>query len=274
VRGGALPVSDVQRACREAVALGFRHMVITGGEPLAHPRRDALLDALAGLRGGGRPLLTVLRTSLALPMAPALLRRVAHSTDEVVVSMDGDRETHDARRGAGSYDLTAGNLRAPVKLGLSTDLSLAAVLPLEQANDAPGESVRALAKELGIRRTRFRPLLPLGRAVDSELDIVPETLWGHIDPREMVEYGFSPVASCGMGQNLYVEPDGPAYPCYAWHGEGWRLGVINSVAGLAGVIGTPAFQDLRAHTVNANHACRECSLRYLCGGACRPGATA
>jgi uncharacterized protein len=268
-RAGALAVGDVQRACREAAGLGFRHAVITGGEPLAHPRRDALLDALAGLRGEVKPLLTVLRTSLALPMEPALLRRVAHSTDEVVVSVDGDRETHDARRGAGSYDLTVSNLRAMVEMGLSTDLSLAAVLPLEQAHGAPGEAVRALAKELGIRRTRFRPLLPLGRAVDFELDIVPETLWGHLDPRRMVEYGFSPVASCGIGQNLYVEPDGAAYPCYAWHGEGWRLGRIYDAAGLAGVIGTPAFQELRGHTVNSNRACRECALRYLCGGACR-----
>ena len=156
-RRGALSVSDRERACREAAALGFRHVVITGGEPLAHPQRDALLDVLAGLRGEVKPLLTVLRTSLALPMDPALLRRVAHSTDEVVVSVDGDRETHDVRRGAGSYDLTVGNLRALVKLGLSTDLSLAAVLPLEQANGAPGEAVRALAKELGIRRTRSGP---------------------------------------------------------------------------------------------------------------------
>jgi uncharacterized protein len=112
-------------------------------------------------------------------------------------------------------------------------------------------------------------LLPLGRAVDYELDIVPETLWGHIDPREMVDYGFSPVASCGIGQNLYVEPDGAAFPCYAWHGEGWRLGFINDKDGLVGVIRTPAFEDLRTHTVNSNHACRNCPLRYLCGGACR-----
>ena len=151
----------------------------------------------------------------------------------------------------------------------TTDLSLAAVLPLEQNHGAPGEAVRALAQELGIRRTRFRPLLPLGRAVDSDLDSVPETLWGHIDPRELVDYGFSPVASCGIGQNLYVEPDGSAYPCYAWHSEPWRLGNINAVNGLAATIQTPAFQDLRMHTVNSNHACRDCSVRYLCGGACR-----
>jgi len=72
-----------------------------------------------------------------------------------------------------------------------------------------------------------------------------------------------------MGQNLYVEPDGGAYPCYAWHGERWLLGYINAEEGLHGVIGSPAFQDLSGHTVNTNRQCRRCPLRYLCGGACR-----
>lgn len=268
-RQGHLSVADLERACREAAALGFRHAVITGGEPLVHPQRDALLDALAALREEVKPLLTVLRTSLALPMDADLLRRVAHSTDEVVVSVEGDRETHDAWRGAGSYDLTVHNLRALVASGGTTDLSLAVVLPFGQTNGAPGAAVRALAQELSIRRTRFRPLLPLGRAVDSKLDIVPETLWEHISPDEIIGYGFSPTASCGIGQNLYVEPDGVAYPCYAWHGEKWRLGFVNAEKGLAGVILASAFQKLRTHTVNSNHACRDCSLRYLCGGACR-----
>lgn len=267
--GGALSVDDVVRACREAAELGFRHAVITGGEPLVHPQRDALLDALAELRQEIKPLLTVLRTSLALRMDDDLLQRAGHSTDEVVVSVDGDRETHDARRGAGSYNLAVGNLRALVETGYDTDLSLATVLPLQLANGPPGDAVRALAKELGIRRTRFRPVLPLGRAVDSELDIVPETLWGHMDPRDIVAYGFSPVASCGMGQNLYVEPDGGAYPCYAWHDEQWLLGHINVGEGLPGVISSAAFRDLGQHTVNTNRQCGQCPLRYLCGGACR-----
>ena len=186
-----------------------------------------------------------------------------------MVSLDGDRETHDQRRGAGSYEQVLNNLQQLVAVGGDSELSLAAVLPLEQVNGAPGESVRNLAKELGIRRTRFRPLLPLGRAAASKIDIMPETLWGHIDPREMLGFGFRPVMSCGMGQNLYVEPDGKAYPCYAWHGPDWLLGSLAGSNGLAGILSSPGFQDLRFHTVNSNRGCHACALRYLCGGACR-----
>lgn len=268
-RKGSLPVDDVVHTCRQASKLGFRHVVITGGEPLLHPQRDLLLDALADLREEVKPLLTVLRTSLALPADANLLWRIGNSTDEVVVSVDGDEQTHDARRGAGSYKRTIDNLRMLAEMGYVTDLSLAAVLPLQQSNGAPGDAVRALAKELGIRRTRFRPLLPLGRAIDSELDIVPETLWGHTAPRNVVAYGFNPTASCGIGQNLYVEPDGGAYPCYAWHEEQWRLGYVNTGDGLHALIKSTAFQELGCHTVNTNRQCQNCALRYLCGGACR-----
>jgi uncharacterized protein len=266
---GVLAVPDLVRACRDAAAAGFRQAVITGGEPLVHPARDELVDALSNLRAGVKPMLTVLRTNLAMPLPEALLRRLSRSTDQVVVSLDGDRETHDARRGTGTYDLTVANLRALVALGGDTEVSLATVLPIEPATGPAGDSVRALGKELGIRRVRFRPLLPLGRAADSLPDIVPETLWGRLDPPGMMAYAFTPTATCGIGQNLYVEPDGSAYPCYAWCSPETRLGSIAPEDGLSALLASDAFRALSEHTVNTNRACRECPLRYLCGGACR-----
>jgi uncharacterized protein len=268
-RKGAFSVENLVSTCHQAARLGFRHAVITGGEPLVHPDRDYLLDGLASLRQEVKPLLTVLRTSLALPMNDNLLQKLSSSTDQVVVSLDGNQETHDARRGSGMYELTVKNLRALVEQHGNTEISLAAVLSLDQVNSAPGESVRALANDLGIRRTRFRPLLPLGRAIDSELDIVPETLWGYLGADEMLAYGFTPTTSCGFGQNLYVEPDGNAYPCYAWCSDAWKLGNINADDGLPGLIALKGFYELRKHTVNTNHLCCKCMLRYLCGGACR-----
>jgi uncharacterized protein len=265
----AMPVDVLATACRDGSALGFRHVVITGGEPLVHPQIDLLLDTLATLRKELKPLLTVLRTSLSLPIEDALLYRIASSTDEVVVSLDGDHNSHDERRGQGSYDLVVSNLRRLLAIGGNSEISLAAVLSLQQVNGSAGESVRILAKELGIRRTRFRPLLPLGRAISAKMDIVPETLWGYIDPNQILTNGFKPVNSCGLGQNLYVEPDGKAYPCYAWHNKEWILGSLVDPGGLHQILASTAFRGLRKHTVDSNQGCRTCDLRYICGGACR-----
>jgi uncharacterized protein len=184
----AMVVETIIRICREAAQLGFRQAVITGGEPLVHPQRVQLLDGLADIRNAVKPLLTVLRTNLSVPMDDELLQRIGNSTDEVVVSVDGDQETHDTRRdtrrGAGTYELVVKNLRALAAQGYANAVSLATVLPLRLANGAAGEAVRILAKELGIRRTRFRPVLPLGRARETEPDLVLETSWGQTDPCE------------------------------------------------------------------------------------------
>lgn len=268
-RAESQPVDKALKICRDAARLGFRHLVITGGEPLAHPRRDALLEGLGGLRGEIKPALSVLRTSLALPMDGALVRRVGCSADQVVVSVDGDRSTHDERRGPGSYDLAVANLRRLLEAGGPADVSIAAVLPLRLVYEPPGESVRSLAAELGVRRVRFRPVLPIGRAAAADAETAPESLWGHIRPEEILAYGFNPVMSCGIGHNLYIEPDGGAYPCYAWHGPRWKIGQADGPDGLSGLIRSAAFLEMRRSGVDSNRRCRLCSLRYLCGGACR-----
>lgn len=264
-----MPPEAALLASRQAAACGFRHLVVTGGEPLVHPEIKSLLEGFAQQRALVKPLKTVLRTSLVLPMDADLMRLVANSTDEVVVSLDGDRLTHDARRGEGSYARTIENLRQLVDLHGFGEVSLAAVLPIDQMRGKPGQSVKDMAEELGIGRTRFRPVLPLGRAKDGLLDALPEAVWVSLKPEERVAYGFLPVASCGMGQNLYVEPDGIAYPCYAWHGKAWQVGNILDEEGLIGVVKSTAFERLHQHTVNTNQRCNLCALRYLCGGACR-----
>jgi uncharacterized protein len=267
-QNAALPLEAVLQTVHEAARLGFRHAVITGGEPLLYHGIDALSDALQQTDGQLRPLKTVLRTSLAQAVPSERLARIAVGFDEVVVSLDGDEVTHDLRRGAGSYARTVDSLRKLVQIEGKAEVSLACVLPLAQSKGAEGESVRTLAKQLGIRRVRFRPVLPLGRAAFELPDLPSEAVWASLSAEDRVAYGFLPTASCGIGQNVYIEPDGVAYPCYAWHGQPWQLGNLYT-EGLAGLVEKESFQSLSRHTVNSNRRCRTCSLRYLCGGACR-----
>lgn len=44
----AMSVADTVRLVHEAAAAGFHKAFITGGEPMVHPQRDAMLDALVG----------------------------------------------------------------------------------------------------------------------------------------------------------------------------------------------------------------------------------
>jgi len=267
--GAEMPPAAIESLVRQAKTAGFRQVVITGGEPLIHSQRDAMLDRLAALGSSTAPMNLVLRTNLALPFTDDDLLRIAGAFDQVVVSVDGSRETHDARRGAGAYDRVVRNLERYQSLANGAgELSLAAVMRAGDIQGEPGCAVRQLVQRLGVRRTRFRPLLPLGRAQDWPEPPTSEALGAHADPMELIENGFHPVAACGLGQNLYVEPSGESFPCYAYHRPQAFLGNVVE-RGLQSVLESPAFRDLARHTVDTNPRCRQCDVRYLCGGACR-----
>jgi uncharacterized protein len=263
----ALAVAEVERLVYQAAAAGFRKAVITGGEPLLHPHRDALLDTLAGVREAVKPLHIVLRTNLAYLLSPALLARIACSADQIVVSVDGDQHSHDARRGAGTYTRTVANLKTLVnfKDRSKLHLTLAATLTVTQMNGPESDAVRALADELGVG-ARFKAVLPLGRGV--QIALTP-TYYSSldVDAADRVA-GARPAATCGLGMNLYIAPDGVCYPCYALMGARHALGNA-CTQGLDKIVHTKEFLALRKVTVDTTPHCQNCAWRYLCGGYCR-----
>jgi len=267
-----MPVEAVACLVREGKDAGFRQVVITGGEPLIHSRRDDLLDVLRTARSWTAPMNLVMRTNLAMPLDGEDLRRIAVAVDQVVVSIDGTQQTHDARRGKGTFAVAVKNLEAYIKFAADTrtagKLSLATVMRTAEIQGEPGDAVRRLAARLGIRRIRFRPLLPLGRAADWDEPPSSEALGAHADPMELIEGGFRPTSSCGLGQNLYLEPSGHSFPCYAYHQTHAYLGNVIEL-GLNSVLESTGFRDLSGHDVDTNPKCSLCDLRYLCGGACR-----
>jgi uncharacterized protein len=263
----AMAVEDVVHLIHEVASAGFAKSVITGGEPLIHPQWETLLDALAALKQDVKPLQTVLRTNLAYPMSPGMLERLAHSTDQVVVSVDGDEPSHDARRGFGTYGRTVANLRALLVAEPSTQVRLTAVLTALQISEREGSAVRSLAEELGVP-VRFKPVLPIGRA--AGMPITPEfpSLLLDEDSDEILAYQAHVVATCGLGMNLYIGPGGECFPCYALLGARSSLG--NALDdGMAVILTSKRFRALKQHTVDSNRQCRSCVLRYLCGGFCR-----
>jgi uncharacterized protein len=276
--GESMSVKDVSRLVQQAAQAGFRKVVLTGGEPLAHPQRAALLSALAELRPQIKPALLVLRTNLAYPMDASLREEILHSADQIVVSLDGDEASHDGRRGAGTYARTVSNLRllaplslysSPLERGEKTspraDIVLAATLSAGQITGMEGDAVRRLAEELGFS-VRFKPVLPLGRAAGSGL--APEFYSSLDDDGEARLAQLNPASTCGLGMNLYVGPGGECYPCYALTGMAHHLGNVLE-DGMEAVLASERYQHLKRVTVDSNQKCRECSLRYLCGGFCR-----
>ena len=246
---------------REACDRRFQSVVITGGEPLVYSGFDELCKLLTCFDRKGTKL--ILRTSLAFPVPKERLEMICGSFDEIAVSVDGGRDTHDARRGEGRYDLTIAALEAASSLGAVDKFSLAAALTRAQADGEDGQSVYALAGRLGIKKVRMRPVLPLGRASDTQRE--PWQMCA-----EEMEYSesFRPRHSCGLGQNLYVRPDGSAFPCYAWCEPDKQLGDLSKET-LADLLDGGGLYEYCRHDVDTNEKCRVCEVRYLCGGICK-----
>lgn len=254
----------------QAVTEKFRQIVVTGGEPLVHSQRGVLLEICQRHRGKGTNL--VLRTNLTGEFTENDFKTLARAFDQVVVSVDGSEETHDARRGAGTYSNMTHNLeeytRISAAIGGAAELSLACVMGSADINREPGRSVSALGERLNIKQVRFKPLLPIGRAAHLKEPVICEGLAQHERPEDMLKSPFWPLTTCGIGQNLYVKPDGKAYPCYAWCGEHTFIGNVFEDE-LSSVLASPQFARLMDCSVDTTPKCHDCEYRYLCGGACR-----
>ena len=268
--GDEMDIADISKLSEEALGLHFRQIVMTGGEPLRHGRRKELLSLCRSLRHRGSNI--VLRTNLTGVFTDDELKDIASSFDQVAVSVDGNRQTHDLRRGDGTYDNVTANIERYMYLSFemtdAAEMSLACVMDSQSINSDPGNSVRELARRLGIPRIRFKSLLPLGRAASMEGEVICEGMNDYEEPLEMLRMPFRPLVSCGIGENIYIRPDGGSYPCYAWQTEHSYLGNVCE-EGLCTVLGKDVFTRLRRCTVDTIEKCRECEYRYICGGACR-----
>lgn len=249
----------------------FHQTVITGGEPLVHSQVSDILHILKRHKDNGLNL--KLRTNLSLDFSVDFLVLLATSFNQIIVSLDGNEATHDQRRGKGNYQKVKTNLMQYQSIVNNNytkyaELSLACVMSSKDIKSEPGQSLQALANDLGITRVRFRPLLPIGRARDWDMPPESEALHSHVDPMKVLEYGIKPRCSCGLGQNLYVEPSGQSFPCYAYHKPHSLLGNVFE-DGLEKIISSEEFKKLVTYHVDNIEKCKNCEYRYLCGGACR-----
>lgn len=152
-------------AIRDAATLGYRHVSVSGGEPLLSP------DLLPVLRRARALELGTSVTTNGLLLGQRAWDRVADLVDVLEVSIDGTEAEHDALRGRdGAYAQTVRNLGAVRRTGTPFGL----VTTLTQYNAASLESVVQLAAREGARSVQVRPLALVGRARETMSDERPD----------------------------------------------------------------------------------------------------
>jgi pyruvate-formate lyase-activating enzyme len=155
--------AEVAARVAEGLALGVREVYFTGGEPFMHPEMLGILEDT--LRSAPCTILT--NGTLFTTARLEALRRLGDASRyalELRVSLDGrDARTHDAFRGAGSFERALDGLRRA---------EAARLLPLVTVTRTSDEDPLAfcerwiaMLREAGLARPRLKvlPLFLLGR---------------------------------------------------------------------------------------------------------------
>ena len=265
-----MKIHHFEEVVKKAIDLKFSDIRITGGEPSVHHQFKNLLRLCEKYRSRGTSI--VLRTNFYRDFDKEDFFLIAHSVDKIAVSIDGNEHIHEKRRGKGTYEKTVNNMIAYQKctqsISNSAELFINCVKSFDTQNRELEESVERLTIQLNIAPPQYKPLFPLGRAINATELLICGGQLNQMNDEQLLSRGAFPLKTCGIGKNLYVQPEGNAYPCVAWRTSDAYIGNVFT-DGLEQVLKSKQFADFAERSVDTIQQCKECEFRYLCGGGCR-----
>lgn len=244
-----LPVADFAALVREFEAMGGLRLLISGGEPLMHPRWEEINAALAALK-----VRKVLLSNGLLLDAGRLAGLNCH---EVQISLDGLRQGHENLRGPGSFERAVAAARRVRGAGL--DLSIATMAHAGNLTEMAG--LADLVRELGAQEWGVDAPCLAGRLVEGpDLAVTPQ------EASQAMSYAFGGAyhgGSGGMACGLHlctVAPDGKTAQCGFY---------FDNPLGLAADGLWTCWSRRRPLALDSVPECARCPAAEDCGGGCR-----
>jgi radical SAM protein with 4Fe4S-binding SPASM domain len=247
-------------------------MVITfcGGEPLTYPGFAEVIRASSRL--GFRNVLLTNGTLITDDRADL----IRDHFERVQISLDGpDRETHAATRG-NNFDAVVRGVRRLVGRGVKVVVQVTAT----RTNLTAVRAIKNLFPE-GTRIT-FTPMLPMGRGAggddeyltDDEFLLLSRQVAAEAGPQKPRYVAGAAARSCNAGlSNVSVADTGDVYPCHLFHQSAFHLGNIFHDTFEDIFYGPRLREYVREMDIDHNNSvCRQCEVRYLCGGGCKANA--
>ena len=282
--GQGLPFAVLERVIEEGVTLGVRRFFFTGGEPLARPdivdlltlatkkhERDAVLMTNGTLFEGTR-----LQQLLNLPLEKL----------KVQISLDGAQaEINDSIRGPGTFQRIVKGIQVAVEAGLAPTMTMT----LLRHNLSNVNAMVRLARDLGVSNIHLLWPHRRGRLLTGPFANLPSALELLEAVRQAVPIAEELGITIDNVEEFQLRLDGPAGIKRDLAGAGWNSLCINAdgavypSASMAGVpdlnCGTIAnqslqtiwrdsvvCQNLRSASVEQKLHCKNCDLKFLCGG--------
>lgn len=230
----------------ESCKLGAQVIIPFGGEPLVRKDIGKIIDAIK-LRN---------RYCVLYTNATFLSQKIDEikSTDQLVISIDGNEKTHDAIRGQGSYNKCIDGLELALSKGFVVRLHT--VLTIDTLNTLPHmielskkydtmlnygytdataltksikdqfvpdrqQVVKFLREYLAAKKSGVRISSPVSSIEECIRVMEMWPIEGHTMTREDAkDFSHLNIPKCGLfTSNLYIDSDGRAYPCLPLWGE-------------------------------------------------------
>ena len=254
-----LSANVISKIFIEAIEVGFKKIVVTGGEPLVYHDIDNLFCLMESIDRGKTAF--VLRSSFAFQISDEKMEKLCSLFDEIVVSIDGDEQRHDSIRGKGTFEITTANVKRALKTG-QCRVKLSAVMTHDELNSEIGEAFKSVASELEVDNYTISAPKPIGRAAKQGSFGFQYREKKDIFSIPKMKY------SCGLGKNIYVEPDGTVFPCYAVCANEDCLGNLSKES-LRTIVEDGRLLKYLNMGVDTVEKCQKCEVRYFCGGICK-----
>lgn len=182
------------------------------------------------------------------------------------VSVDGHTEQlHDSIRGKGMFKKTMKGIENLKELGIHVNV----VSVISRINYQYYKEISAFIKSIS-DSSGMISVFPVGRAKGSELLLTAEEAFNVMEvglEGKNLETSVVPRYKCNVGETLYINQCGDIFPCLRVRGE-WVLGNLRE-NDLCDIYKTEKMQTLLNLSVDDVEQCKECYVRYFCGGACR-----
>ena len=240
---------------------------ITGGEPLLNPLWE---DIARYIKSKGNTLFLLTNGTL---INDSNIRIIKNLFDLVTISIDGPtKESHALTRGD-NFERVVDAIELLEKYEVNYTLSMTVTrLNIEQ--------VEPMAKRWGAR-LNYAPLFPVSDYADDELSITGDEYYQALTGA----FGVNPLSycessldvsrwiqnhKCAIGDNeISISATGDVYPCQLLHSKHFFAGNIHNNSVIEIYNNSDVLRECAKLDVDNIEKCKDCAIRYICGGACR-----
>jgi radical SAM protein with 4Fe4S-binding SPASM domain len=273
------PLNAWQTIMDRLAESGVSTVIVTGGEPTI---RQDIVDLLSCARSRFRQVFLNTNGTLLNPELCAQLRDLL---DQIHVSVDGSTpQIHDQFRGKGNFERTMQGIRFLREAGVG-HIGLTPTLTRINIHDLSNMARLAVGLGVALRTSVF---LPVGRGSCNAQVLTPSpeqllnafrdthaAILEHSDQELEPQLKFLQVFAgmklkCGAGcMSISVEGDGTVHVCNALLRPEFVMGNLLQAQDVQTITKeSPIAREFDAINVENREVCKDCDVRYFCGGGC------